>query len=66
MDGAEGVWNNPEARTALHGSIREALKSKASQSNLHSSVTIEAFEHHINSAEFAMIVADQAAQLVSK
>ncbi|SOV06075.1 related to UPF0261 protein CTC_01794 [Ustilago sp. UG-2017a] len=66
MDGAEGVWNNPEARTALHGSIREALKSKASQSNLQSSVTIEAFEHHINSAEFAMIVADQAAQLVSK
>ncbi|SPC67384.1 uncharacterized protein UHOD_03391 [Ustilago sp. UG-2017b] len=66
MDGAEGVWNNPEARTALHGSIREALKSKASQSNLQSPVTIEAFEHHINSAEFAMIVADQAAQLVSK
>ncbi|KAJ1023442.1 hypothetical protein NDA16_003059 [Ustilago loliicola] len=66
MDGAEGVWDDPEARKSLLESMQEALKSKASQNNTQGSVTIEVIEHHINSAEFAQIVADQAAKLVSE
>lgn len=60
MDGADGVWNDAKAREALLESIEKALdEHKASE------ITIEAYDHHINSAEFARIVADQAVQLFS-
>lgn len=65
MDGAQGVWDDPEARAALFHSIEESLEHHRDQGGQHS-ITLEAYDHHINSSEFAEIVANQAAGLVSK
>lgn len=67
MDGQDGVWDDPEARDALLESIEKTLElCNKSQSGQTASVTFEAFEHHINSSEFAEIVANQAVELISK
>ncbi|CBQ72580.1 conserved hypothetical protein [Sporisorium reilianum SRZ2] len=60
MDGADGVWDDSEAREALLASIRGTLdRNKAA------SISIEVYEHHINSPEFAQVVAEEAIRLVT-
>lgn len=66
MDGAEGVWDAPQAREAFLRSMQDALKSNTSRNNAQNPVTIEVFEHHINSAEFASTIVEQAVQLIPK
>ncbi|SPO27189.1 uncharacterized protein UTRI_10651_B [Ustilago trichophora] len=65
MDGAEGVWDDPEARSALLNSSQATLEKNAKQSGHQVPITIESHEYHINSHEFAEIVVEQAIQLLS-
>lgn len=66
MDGKDGVWDDPEARAALHDSIESTLREKVSKDGRMPSITIEAHDYHINSPEFARIVAQQAIQLATE
>lgn len=66
MDGADGVWDDSEARSALLKSIQEALQEAQSQKGDKVPITIQSVEHHINSPEFAKIVAEQAVELVAQ
>ncbi|CDR98701.1 uncharacterized protein SPSC_06311 [Sporisorium scitamineum] len=60
MDGADGVWDDPEARGALVESIKGTLDR-----NEAASISVQVYEHHINSPEFAKVVADESFRLVS-
>ncbi|TKY87805.1 hypothetical protein EX895_003386 [Sporisorium graminicola] len=60
MDGAEGVWDDAEAREVLLESIKATLDRTEN-----AFISIEAYDYHINSADFAKLVADEAVRLVS-
>lgn len=66
MDGQDGVWDDEEARITLLHSLQKALEEKESQGQDQSPITIESFDHHINSPEFAKVVTEQVMQLLSK
>uniref|UniRef100_V5GF89 Uncharacterized protein n=2 Tax=Kalmanozyma brasiliensis (strain GHG001) TaxID=1365824 RepID=V5GF89_KALBG len=67
MDGADGVWDDAEAREALLDSIQKTVDEHQSKKDAQRcNVSIEVFEHHINSSEFAKVVADQIVKLVSE
>ncbi|SPO27534.1 related to UPF0261 domain protein [Ustilago trichophora] len=65
MDGAEGIWDDPEARSALLNSLQATLEKKLQERSHQIPISIESHEYHINSPNFAKIVVDEAIKLIS-
>ncbi|GAC93166.1 hypothetical protein PHSY_000729 [Pseudozyma hubeiensis SY62] len=64
MDGKDGVWDDPEARNALLDSIQATVKQRNESREGQSGISLEVIDHHINSREFAEIVATRAIELI--